>query len=326
MMLKKFRCLVLAMALILVVISCNTFAADKPVKLIFGHTFDMNYFFVKGDKYFKELVEKNSKGQILIDYFPAAQLGSQTEELHAVKSGAQQMTMVSGGVMAPFWGKLATFDLPYLYRDQKHIVKVAEKITSLIDQDEMAAKTGMRILSARIRPARHLTTRFPVKKWEDIKGLKIRVPDDPVSIALWKALGALPTSIPGAEVYTALATGVVDAQENPLDGIYSLKIYELLKYCAITSHKQEVVLIAINNKFWSGLTAAQQKIIQDALDKSSKLMIKAAVESEKEAYKLLAKSGMKFTKPNLAPFREKSQKIWGQFGDQELIKKVEAVK
>jgi TRAP-type C4-dicarboxylate transport system substrate-binding protein len=243
MMLKKFRCLVLAMVLIIVSVSCTTFAADKkPIKLVYGTSFQVTELVHKGDLYFKELVEKNSKGQIVVEVYPASQLGSVAEMLQATKAGSQQMVLCGPGAIATYWSKLGTFDLPYLYRDQAQFLKTAQKITSLINQDEMTTKTGMRILGARIRLPRQLTTtKSPINKLEDVKGLKIRVPQNPSYLALWKALGAIPTVIPWAETQTALTSGVVGAQENPIDSLLLAKIYEQTKYCAMTSRTGYVV-------------------------------------------------------------------------------------
>jgi tripartite ATP-independent transporter DctP family solute receptor len=327
MMLKKFRYLALAMALILVCVSCTTFAANKPIKIIYGHVWAKDHFYyTKGDLYFKKMVEKNSKGQILVEVYPASQLGSVSEQYQAVKSGAQQMTMSAVGELVPFWSELATFDLPYLYRDQKHFLKVADRFTSLIHVDEMAAKTGLRIVGTRIRASKQLLTRFPVNKLEDIKGLKMRVSQSSVAVATWKALGTVPTVIPGADVYTALASGTVDGLENPFDSIYTSKVHEPIKYCALTAHKYEVVPMVVCNKWWNGLTAAQKKIIQDALDKSNKSLVKITIEADEEYKNLLAKEGVKFTKPDGAPFREKVKTVWKEFGDENLIKKIQAIK
>jgi tripartite ATP-independent transporter DctP family solute receptor len=325
-MLKKFRCLALVMVLVLILVSCVTFAANDQISITFGSLWKTSSFLYKSDAFFKNLVETNSKGQIKIKYYPDAQLGPQTEQIQAVRSGAQQMVVTSTGVLAPYWSQLGTFDLPYLYRDEEHYIKVVNKITSLITQNEMVAKTGMRILSARIRPARQLTTKFPVNKLEDIKGIKMRVPEIPVSVALWKALGTVPTVIPGAEALTALAIGVVVAQENPLNDIYNSKIYEITKYCALTSHMREMIVVLINNSYWKSLTVKQKKILQDAGVKSLKFSVNTGLEVDKEDYQNLTKAGMTFTKPDLAPFRKAAQKIWKQFGDEKMINKVEAIK
>jgi tripartite ATP-independent transporter DctP family solute receptor len=327
MMLKKFRYLALVMALILVFISCTTFAADKPIKLIYGHQWQKTELFYKeGDLYFQKLLKKKSKGKILVEIYPAGQLGSIPEQIQAVKTNSQQMTFTPVGEFIPYWSKLGTFDLPYIYRDQKHFLKVAKRFSSLIDQNAMAAKTGLRVIGTRIRAPRQLTTKFPVNKLKDIKGIKIRVSESPVSIALWKALGTVPIVVPGQEIYTALAAGTVDAQENPFESIYAGRLYEQVKYCALTAHKQEIVPIVISNIFWKTLKVRQQKIIRSALEESNKRLLKFCLKSEEEYKNLLVKEGMKFTKPDLAPFRERAKTIWKEFGDDKLIKKIQTLK
>jgi tripartite ATP-independent transporter DctP family solute receptor len=323
-MLKKFRCLALVMIVVLVFISCTTFAAKKPIKLVYGHVFPADHYFSQCDNYFKQLVEKKSKGQLIIDFFPAGQLGSATEMLQAVKSGSQQIYFA--GLPNAFVPKLSTFGLPYLYRDVAHQLKVMSKLSSLVDPNELAAKAGVHIIGARATSARHLASKFPVNKIEDIKGLKIRVPENPVFLACWKALGTIPTVIPGPDTYTALATGTVDAAENPFTDIYAWKYQEQLKYCALTGHVRSIYVMTMNINCWNSLTAEQQKIITDAADKSCKMSESLRKKNEAEYQKMLAKAGMKFTQPNLAPFREKAKTIWNQYGDAELLKKIEAIK
>jgi tripartite ATP-independent transporter DctP family solute receptor len=325
-MLRKSRCLVLAMALILVVVSCTSFAAVKPVKLIYGHIWAADHFYCKGDLYFKKLVEKKSKGKILIDYFPASQLGTEREMLQATMSGAQQMVLTSWNILGQWWPKLQAFELPYLIRDEAHQLKLLDKLFSLVDPDELAAKTGVRIIGLRLSSPRHLYSKIPINKFEDLKGLKIRLPETPVFIAFWKESGAIPTVIPLTDAYTALATGTANALEGAFDQTYSQKFYEQVKYCALTGHMRGFYLMAINYKFWNNLTRMQKKIIQDAADKSTKFMVKESQKSEEGYKKLLVKEGMKFTKPDLDPFREKAKILWKRFGDQDLIKKIDAVK
>jgi tripartite ATP-independent transporter DctP family solute receptor len=324
MMLKKFRYLALLMALILVFISGTTFAAKKPLKLTYGNVYPPDHYYVKADQYFKELVEKNSKGQILVDYFPGGQLGNAVEMEQAVMSGAIQLYF--SGPLWRYYSKVIVFELPYIYRDEAHQQKVADRFNSLIDEDEYAAKAGVRTIGTRLSSARNLCTKFPVYKLEDIKGLKVRVPESNQYIATWKALGAIPTSIPGPDQYTALATGVVDAAENPFADIYSWKYQENLKYCALTGHVRAIYAMSINDKFWKSLTARQRKIISKAALASCKYSETLRKKSEGEYKKLLAKGGMKFTTPNTAPFRERAKTIWSQFADAEMIKKIEAVK
>jgi tripartite ATP-independent transporter DctP family solute receptor len=327
MMLKKFRYLALVMALTLVFVSCNTFAAKKkPIKLIFGHHFPVDHYYSKAVLNFKAMVEKNSKGQILVDVFPASQLGSLKEMTQATQSGAQHMFLESLGGLATSYPKLGTFQLPYLVRNERHYAKLLSKGMSLFDEKELTNNTSLSIVALWARSPRYLTTKFPVNKLKDIKGLKIRVPEHPTFLAFWKALGTVPTPIPISDVYTALATGTIDALENCLSDICTFKLYEQTKYFAYTAHMHEVLAIYINAKTWRSLTSAQKKILTAAGSKTSKMVLDAVNNGEKEYWDFLREKGKKVTYPALAPFRERAKTIWGQFGDPALIKKVQALK
>jgi tripartite ATP-independent transporter DctP family solute receptor len=327
MMLKKFRCLVLAMVLILVVVSSTTFAAKKkPIKLILGHVFATDHYNAQACLDFKKLVEKNSKGQIIIDVFPAHQLGDLREMYLATQSGSQQMFLDSLGGLSPYYPKFGTFLLPYLVQDKQHYFKLLKKARSIIDEKDMAQKTGMSIVSCWARAPRQLMTNFPVNKLNDIKGLKIRVPEHPIYLAFWKALGAIPTPIPIGDLYTALATGTVDALENCLSDIWTFKLYEQQKYLAFTTHMWEVCALYINNKTWSSFTSAQKKILTDAANKCGDKVLEAVINGDKEYTDKMIQKGIKVTYPVVAPFAEKARTIWGQFGDAELIKKIQKLK
>jgi tripartite ATP-independent transporter DctP family solute receptor len=326
MMLKKFRCLALVMALILVFVFGTTFAAKKPLKLVYGSLTAKDHFYAKGDLYFKKLVEKNSKGQILVDCYYAGQLGTEEEQLQAAKSGAQHLILTSWGKLQQWMPKVITFELPYLFRDEAHILKVVKKLDSLINPKELAAKTGIRVIGARLASPRQVTTKFPVNLIEDLKGHKLRAPSNKMQVALIQSWGAIPTVLPAADTYTALATGTIEGQENPFDSIYAWKFHEQTKYCALTGHMRVFYLHAISDKCWKSLTRAQRKLITDAADKTTKMMVNASRESETNYYNLLKKEGMIFTKPDVAPFKEKAKSIWSQFGDVKLIKKIEAIK
>jgi tripartite ATP-independent transporter DctP family solute receptor len=327
MMLKKFRCLALVLALTLVFVSCTTFAANKkPIKLVYGHVFAADHYYQKACLDFKQLVEKNSKGQIVVDVFPASQLGSLKEMCQATQTGAQQMFLESLGGLATSYQKLGTFQLPYLVRDEQHYAKLLSKGMSLFDEKELVTNTGLNIVALWARSPRYLTTNFPVNKLEDIKGLKIRVPEHPTFLAFWKALGTVPTPIPISDVYTALATGTIGALENCLSDICTFKLYEQTKYFAYTAHMHEIMALYINAKTWNSLTLTQKKILTNAGSKVSKTVLEAVNNSEKTYWDFLRKEGKKVTYPDLAPFAERARTIWGQYGDAELIKKVQAIK
>jgi tripartite ATP-independent transporter DctP family solute receptor len=256
--------------------------AEKPVKLVYGNVYAPDHFYAKADLHLKEELEKDSNGALTLDYFPASQLGSEQEMLQATRTGGQQICQTTPGMLATFYPKIATLELPYMFRDQDHYFKSLAQMSSLIDEKEFVDKTGLRILTARARAPRQLTTKFPVNKLEDIKGIKIRVSEVPIRMALWRALGTIPTPLPMGDVYTALATGTIDAQENPLDTIHSASLYEQQKYVALTSHMREIQTLMINKDVWENLTESQREILGSAAAKSASMANKFVMDADKE--------------------------------------------
>jgi tripartite ATP-independent transporter DctP family solute receptor len=300
--------------------------SSKPIKLVYGNIYAADHFYAKADLHLKEQLEKNSNGELLLDYFPASQLGSEQEMLQATRTGGQQICQTTPGMLATFYPKLATLELPYLFRDQDHYLKALAQMSSLVDEKELVTNTGLYVLIARARAPRQLTSKFAVNKLEDIKGIKIRVSEVPIRIALWKAFGTIPTPLPMGDVYTALATGTIDAQENPLDTIHSASLYEQQKYVALTAHMRELQTLMINKDVWEGLTAAHKKILQDAASKSAEMANKSVLDADREFYGVLQGLGMQFTTPDLAPFVNQAKTIWGQFGDKDVIARIEGIK
>jgi tripartite ATP-independent transporter DctP family solute receptor len=300
-------------------------AADKPVKWTFGDVYAADHAYTKSDKSFVEDVKKASNGQISIDYYENGQLGSEREMLEATRAGGQQLAQTSPGTLATLSPRVGTLELPYLFRDRDHYYKSMGVALSLLGED-LVAQTGLRVLTWRERTPRELTTNIPVTKLEDIKGLKIRVAEVPVRVALWKALGTNPTPLPMTEVYTSLATGAIDAQENPLDTIYSAKLYEQQKYVTLTDHMREIILILVNEKAWKALTPAQQKLIREAADRSSEMANKLVHEDEQGCATKLKAAGIKINTIDKRPFMERAMTIWPQFGEKEIYERIQAIK
>jgi len=322
---RNVKKLCIGVFLLALALTGTVFAKAKPIKLVFGDVYAEGQAYTKADIYFKELVEKESKGEIEIDYFPAGQLGSEREMLEATKSGAQQLTQTTTGMMGTLYPKITTLELPYLFRDRNHYYKSVDLGLSLMG-DEITQKSGLKILFWRERAPRELTAKKPVKTLDDIKGLKIRVSEVPLRVALWRAFGTNPSPLPMGEVYTSLATGAIDAQENPLDTIFGFKLYEQQKYVILTDHMREICLIAINNQTWNSLSPEQQKILMNAGRKSVAYSNKLVQQDEKECRQKMEKLGVKFITIDKKPFIEKAKTIWSQFGDKEIYEKIEAIK
>jgi TRAP-type C4-dicarboxylate transport system substrate-binding protein len=162
----------------------------------------------------------------------------------------------------------AVFNTPFVYRDAEHSLRATDSRTSEALQainKELVEKGGMRIVGSFFQGTRHLTSKEKVLSPADMKGKKYRG----VPVKLWSSMltgmGAVATPVEVSELATALATGLVVGQENPLPNIFNLKLFEVQKFVMLTGHMQSVLSTFVNEKVWQGIPAADRKIIEDTM-------------------------------------------------------------
>jgi tripartite ATP-independent transporter DctP family solute receptor len=217
---------------------------------------------------FAAMVNSRSGGAIKVTVFGAGALGAEREYVEGIKAGTVEAGIASG-VVSNFFPTAAITDIPYLFPSNQ----IAWEVMDGPFGDKLRAmffkETGMRCLGFAEVGFRHFTNSVrPIKGPADLKGLKIRVQETPVYINLLKAVGATPTPIAWTETYTALQTGVVDGQENPIGSILSGKIYEVNKFCTLDGHVYGVDWFIINEKFFKSLPADLQYVVLDSAQQS----------------------------------------------------------
>jgi tripartite ATP-independent transporter DctP family solute receptor len=252
----------------------------------------------------KQVAEK-TQGRIEIQAYPASQLGSSKDEIEAVALGTQQVVTEGAANFGQWVPSLSIIEAPYVWRDDAHLTKV---MSGPIGQDlnrQLVEKRGMRILGTTYYGVRQLTTtNKAVRTVADMKEFKLRVPENDVFLAMARAWGAKPTPMTFSELYLALRQSVVDGQENPLPTIDSGKFYEVQKYLVLTSHILTPRLVVINEKFWQGLSAADQKIVSNAVAEGiawNNQEIKAREGALLDKFK---KAGMEVIQPDVESFRK----------------------
>lgn len=312
---QKSMLIVYATVLCLMIVSFSWAEGQKEaiIEAGFGNIYPVEHFYSKADMRLVDLIDKKSDGSIKFTYYPASQLGSEREQVEAVKLGSLGMTNTTPGLLASFYPRFAMLEMPYLCLNWEEYHKITESEWLLELTEELRNKTGIRILGWLDRAPRHLTTNFPVESPDDIKGLKIRVSEVPIRVALWKALGTNPTPISFGELYMALATGVVDAQENPLDTIVGAKLYEQQKYVALTAHMHEFICYIANDKWFNGLSSKQQEAITEAFSEHIPYVRKIVRSAEEESLKILKDKGIIITEPDRKLFMEKTKDVYKQF-------------
>lgn len=265
---------------------------------------------------FKKYVEEKSGGQIQVSLHINASLGGDRQATEAMQLGTLEAGIIGSSILATFETKFNIFEFPFLFKDDATAKKQIDgELGELLNKELL--KQDLRIIGYGVNGFRHITNnRGPVKKPEDVKGLKIRTMENPIHIATFKAFGANPTPMNFGELYTALSQKTVDAQENPINLIYTSKFYEVQKYLSMTGHLYAVAPLTVSEIFFSKLPKDLQKIVLDGGNAYKDTQRKLTVQEEQKMIDDLRKGGMainELTADEKAVFQKLAQPIYKQF-------------
>ena len=312
---KKFVSIIV-FALSLILIFSLISLAKGTYEIHYGTWANPGEAAYEGMEQFKKIVEEASNGQIEVFLYPANQLGSTDEQVEQVGMGTIQM-MSSG---QPGMKEIEYMSLPYL---MKSIANWEKVINSDIGQEwnkTLVSDRGMRMLGFLPRGPRVISCNKIVNSIDDLAGMKIRSPERDYYVETLTAFGAKPTPMAFGEVYTALQTGVVDGQENPVETIYAAGFYEVQKCIALTYHIVKPAFVLINEEFFQNLPEDFQSLLMEAQSKSRIYAQEILDKQQMEMLQEMENKGIVITKPDLAPFikvtepvREKlGKKVWGE--------------
>ena len=310
------RCVV---ALLLVsLFGCSmAFAEEFRIKL--GQTVsetDLNYIAVRD--VFKPYVETTSNGRIKVDLYPNNQLGAERQMVEGLTLGTIEMGVLSPGVVAGFVPTWQVFDLPFLFKDRQTAYKALDgALGDKLKAD--ALKKGIRCLVFPENGIRQITNnRGPINKPEDLEGLKVRVMENPVHVATFKAMGANPTPMNFGELYTALHQKTVDGQDNPITVTYSSKFYEVQKYMSLVGQVYAPSSMLISEVYFQKLPADLQQIIVDGAEKYKEAERLSCASNEGKLLKEMEQAGLvvnTVSPENIKLFRDKTAIIYDEFKD-----------
>lgn len=217
-------------------------------------------------KAFRDYVESHTNGKVRIDLYPGAQLGKEKEIFQAVKAGDVDMGTAADGPLGGFVPETTVLAIPYLFKSGPIAWEVLNGSFGQEMKNLILQKTGVNIIGLSQNGFRSFTnSKHPIHKLEDLQGMKIRVMENQLYIKMVSALGAQGVPMAGGdELYSALQQHVVDGQENPLDGIWSYKLYEVQPYITVDNHTFSSKFLFINDKLLSSLPADYREIIKEA--------------------------------------------------------------
>ena len=272
----------------------------------------------RGVAYFKKIVEQRSDGHIKVHIFPSAQLGDDLQMTSALQSGTAEMTQPSTSPLIKMEPELAVFDLPFLFDNTKQADKVLDgPIGQKILKQITDHRNGLVALGWAENGFRQLTdSKGVISSPKDLHGLKIRTMQSPVQLDIWRTLGANPTPMSFAELFTALDQGTVDAQENPWVTILTSKFYEVQSNATATRHVYTPFITLMSKRFWQRLPKPYQKLVSTASVQMGNYERKVSRDIDAQAKSELKKKGLKITDltdSQREAFKKKAQPVYQDF-------------
>jgi tripartite ATP-independent transporter DctP family solute receptor len=255
-------------------------AAKAPITLTFAHIYDPGMAAYDGANMIAKDFEKATKGRYKIKVVPSGALGTMKANLEGLSLGSIDITIAGVSYLGNAYPPITLGATPYAFRGWDHIKKYFKSNLHKKFKQEYSKITGIQILGAYSVGARHVTSNKPIRTPADMKGLKIRVPDAPMFLAMPKAVGANPTVVNYAEVYLAIQQGIVDAEENALVSIYNMKFHEVQKYIDLTQHMMEPVYIVVSPNVWKKLSATNRKSLAKIVEKGGDYMTETSRKEE----------------------------------------------
>ncbi len=307
-------------------------AEAKKIKIKIGTVVHGDHPENVGANKIKEIIETKAGDRVDVQVFTSSQLGNQRTMVENLRNGVLEITWVTTGFFGSYEPILNVLECGFLFRDSEHSYKVfdgpiGEEVKGMVN------KHGVKVLGFFEAGMRHVTTTdTAVNGPDDLNGLKIRTPKAKYHLNTLKYMGANPVPMAFSELYTAMQTGVVDGQENPVSNIYNAKFYEVNQYIALTGHLHLTHMVMYSEKLWNKLPEDIQAIVQEAVIEAQDVQRAAVRKDDATLLAELKAKGMQVTTPDRNAFRESvmplREEAIREFGPkaEDLINRIEATK
>jgi len=295
--------------------TAGAFAAPKVMKISLTVPSDRSY--AKAAFWFAEQLAKNSNGALQAKVFTDSQLGGDRDNVEGLQMNSIQGAMMSPSSLTAFSSRLAAVSMPFLFKDAATAHRVLDgELASELFGD--LAKINVIALNYWENGFRNLSnSKIDVQTTEDVAGLKIRTMEVALHIDIWRSLGADPTPMAYAELFTALQQKVVDGQENPIGNIVTGRLYEVQKFVTLTRHIYDPILFLTSKKFWDSLTPEEQAILQKTADDARDYERQLNAQEETDGITFLKSKGITVTELSeeaRAEFVKKMEPVYAKYG------------
>jgi tripartite ATP-independent transporter DctP family solute receptor len=292
----------------------SVFAADEPIKIRLAHSLSTTEPAHLAAEYFAKNVAERSKGRVVINVFPGEQLGSGKEINEMIRQGANVMNITDHGYLSDFVPDIGILAGPYLVKDSSEFNKILASAWYKGVENQLE-KTGLKlVMNNGFFGQRHVLANKTVSKPEDMNGMTIRVPPNPMWIETFKAIGARPATIQWSEVYSALEQNVVEAVEAPVGSLFGSKLQEVRKVLSLTGHFTSFTTWPINAAFFNRLPKDVQDILLQEGKRAGDEMTRLTLSSQQSYVDRLKAANVSIsTSIDLAAFQKITAPVYKKF-------------
>ena len=288
-------------------------AAADAIEIKLGHVGSPGSLFELSSEEFAKRANARLGNKAKVVVFGSSQLGGDKEMVQKLKLGTIDMALPST-VMSSESDLYGVFEMPYLVKDRAHMGRIEQDFfwTKLAPAVE---SKGLKVLAVWENGYRHITNnKHPIKVPADLKGIKLRVPEGKWRLKMFQAYGANPSPMKLSEVFTALQTGVMDGQENPLTQIHSSKFQEVQKYLSLTGHVYTPAYLTASKKKWEALPADVRKILADTAKETQAFVYATAQKLDDDLLGKMKAAGVKVNEVDKDAFVKASKPVYEEYG------------
>ncbi len=291
-------------------LTLNSYAKELTFGLL-ANTVSPEYLAAKK---MADVTNELSGGKLTIKLYPDGQLGDHQSLLDQVSLGELDLTYIDSQSIAIYEKSAAALGQAYVIKSHDHAVAIYNSDWGKELKENLRKNHSWQFININYQGTRHTSSNKPINSLADFKGMQIRVPNAKPMVNFAKAMGAVPTPIPFAEVYLALQTNAVDGQENPLTLIDAKKFYEVQKYIALTAHMVQDQITLMNSDVYDSLSEEEKEIIYQASEEGRKLQYALVTKGEKELVEFFKTEGVTITEPNISELEVAMKPIWEEYG------------
>src|SRR5262245_50309660 len=304
----------IALAAILLSMSGVTSAQAQTREMTMGNVNPPKHGTTLAAQQFADRLAELSGGKLKVVHHHSGALGGEREVAQQIQLGTVDFGPITTAPLSTLIPEMSVFQLPYIFRDYDHVFKALDGGDTLLKYyDAVLDRRGLKLVGFIAAGYRGIYGHNPINGLADVKGKKVRVQEDKILVATFKALGMISTPIAFPEVATSLQTKVIDFAEGGINTFYHNKFYDIVKYVADVRHTHQATALIMSKASWAKLDGAGQKAVTDAWVHARDFNRKFILDEDQSLQEQVRAKGVAITKPDATPFRQATQGVYEEF-------------